>query len=84
MPENIIPKRPDKKQITPDGYILWPQGKEENTQTGIQEETLVETPNEPKTIISNQSSEQLVPEESIKKISSKQRELQKTNTKIKG
>ena len=84
VPENIFPKRPDKKQIVPDGYILWPQGKEEIVQTGIQEETLVETPNEPKTIISNQSVEQQLPEESIKKISSKQRELQKTNTKIKG
>ena len=83
VPEQIPLKKADKKQLVPEGYILWPQAKEEVDEIDIQEDTLVEAPLETKPVILN-NIEQNKPEDSIKKISSKQREVKKTNTKIKG
>ncbi|MBO7245106.1 MAG: pentapeptide repeat-containing protein [Alphaproteobacteria bacterium] len=85
----IVPKKPSKKEVLPDGYVLWPKGQIEETKPEGFEATIVETPVEVMPIVVGQQQESSLEEintrgETAKKIISKPREMQKTNTKTKG
>lgn len=96
VPEKDFYKRPEKKQMSLDGYISWPKGKEETfVEEKVFEETFVETPQEPIEIKKAGKQESFSPEKETpsknhmieterKKVTSNQKEMTKTNTKTKG
>lgn len=87
--EKVLSQKPTKKSPHPTGYILWPQGKEEQKDEYIEEETIVETPLEALIVQKQADDKSQTPslnhkEQGMTKVSSKQREIKKTNTKTKG